>query len=121
MKRRFVYSSITLLLVVNLVIGARLYVRTAVAADKDSAYSSLRLFSYVLERVRKDYVDGKNLTYQELVYGALKGMINTLDPHSEFMPPSEYDDLTKDTQGAFGGLGIMIEISKDHYVTVLAP
>ena len=40
-----------------------------------------------MEKVRKDYVDGKDLTYQELVYGALKGMINTLDPHSEFMDP----------------------------------
>jgi carboxyl-terminal processing protease len=120
MKRRFVYGSITLLLALNLMIGAHLYVRTAQAADKDSAYSSLRLFSYVLERVRKDYVDGKNLTYQELVYGALKGMINTLDPHSEFMPPTEYDELQKDTEGAFGGLGIMIEM-KDNSVTVLAP
>ncbi len=73
-----------------------------------------------MEKVRKDYVDGKKLTYQELVYGALKGMINTLDPHSEFMEPAKYDELQKDTQGKFGGLGIMIEM-KDNYVTVLAP
>jgi len=54
---------------------------------------SLELFSYVLEKVRKDYVNGQKLTYQELVYGALKGMLNTLDPHSEFMEPEKYKEL----------------------------
>src|SRR5579872_3598559 len=120
MKRRFVYALVAVLLTANLMVGARIYVRSAHAAEKDSAYPSLELFSYVMEKVRKDYVDGKKLTYQELVYGALKGMINTLDPHSEFMEPAKYDELQKDTQGAFGGLGIMIEM-KDHYVTVLSP
>src|ERR1700739_3330132 len=120
MKRRLVYVLIGVLLAANLMVGAHIYVRSAQAAEKDSAYPSLELFSYVLEKVRKDYVDGKKLTYQDLVYAALKGMINTLDPHSEFMEPAKYDELQKDTQGAFGGLGIMIEM-KDHYVTVLSP
>jgi carboxyl-terminal processing protease len=110
----------TLLLAANLMVGAGIYIRSAHAGEKDSAYPSLELFSYVVEKVRKDYVDGKDLTYQQLVYGALKGMINTLDPHSEFMEPIKYDELQKDTQGAFGGLGIMIEM-KENFVTVLAP
>jgi carboxyl-terminal processing protease len=120
MKRRITFGLIGVLLAANLMVGARVYVRSAQAADKDSAYPSLELFSYVLERVRKDYVDGDKLTYKDLVYGALKGMINTLDPHSEFMVPDKYDELQKDTEGAFGGLGIMIEM-RDNYVTVLAP
>src|SRR5882762_3019020 len=119
MKRRVMYGTVVAVLTINLLIGARVYY-TAQVKEKDSAYPSLELFSYVLEKVRKDYVDGKNLTYQQLVYGALKGMINTLDPHSEFMEPVKYDELQKDTQGAFGGLGIMIEM-KDNFVTVLAP
>ncbi len=120
MKRRIIFGLITVLLAANLVVGARIYMRSAQATEKDSAYPSLELFSYVVEKVRKDYVDGDKLTYQDLIYGALKGMINTLDPHSEFMEPAKYDELQKDTQGAFGGLGIMIEM-KDNYVTVLAP
>src|SRR5580698_3680428 len=120
MKRRFIYSMLAVLLTANLIVGTRMYIRSAQGAERDSAYPSLELFSYVLEKVRKDYVDGKNLTYQQLVYGALKGMINTLDPHSEFMEPVKYDELQKDTQGSFGGLGITIEL-KDNYVTVLAP
>ena len=120
MKRRITYGLVAFVLAANLVVGGRLYFRSAQASEKDSAYPSLELFTYVLEKVRKDYVDGKKLTYQELVVGALKGMINTLDPHSEFMEPVKYDELQKDTQGAFGGLGIMIE-PKGDFISVLSP
>jgi carboxyl-terminal processing protease len=120
MKRRVIYGVIVAALGINLVVGALLYRNSAQAAEKDSAYPSLELFSYVMEKVRKDYVDGSKLTYQELVYGALKGMLNTLDPHSEFMEPEKYKELQNDTQGAFGGLGIVIAM-KDNFVTVVSP
>src|SRR6266446_9408231 len=120
MKRRLIYGTILLALSVNLFIGARVYLHAAQTGDKDDAYTSLQLFSFVMEKVRKDYVDGQNLTYQKLVYGALKGMLNTLDPHSEFMEPEKYKELQNDTQGAFGGLGIVISM-KDNFVTVVAP
>jgi carboxyl-terminal processing protease len=120
MIRRMIYGLLIAALGLNLLAGARVYFSTAQAATKDSAYSSLELFSYVLEKVRTDYVDGTNLTYQDLVDGALKGMVNTLDPHSEFMTPDEYKQLEDDTQGAFGGLGIVIGM-KDNFITVLAP
>src|SRR5437867_10266105 len=120
MKRRVIYGVLTVALTVNLLIGARIFLNSAQAAEKDSVYPSMELFAYVMERVRKDYVDGQKLTYQDLVYGALKGMLNTLDPHSEFMEPEKYKELQSDTQGAFGGLGIVIAM-KDNYVTVVAP
>src|SRR6266576_5355795 len=119
MKRRVMYGTVVTILTLNLLIGARLYY-TAQPAEKDSAYPRLELFSYVMEKVRKDYVDGQKLTYQELVYGALKGMLNTLDPHSEFMEPEKYKELQNDTQGAFGGLGIVVSM-RDNFVTVVAP
>src|SRR6478609_10205654 len=120
MRRRIIYGLLALLLTANVVVGARVFFRSARAAEKDSAYPSLELFTYVMEKVRKDYVDGKKVTYQDLIYGALKGMINTLDPHSEFMEPVKYDDLKKDTQGEFGGVGIVVSM-KDNYLTVVAP
>jgi carboxyl-terminal processing protease len=120
MKRRVIYGAVALVLTINLLIGTRVYFASAQAAEKDSPYPSLDLFAYVMEKVRKDYVDGQKLTYQELVYGALKGMLNTLDPHSEFMEPEKYKELQNDTQGAFGGLGIVISM-KDNFVTVVAP
>src|SRR2546426_3537736 len=120
MKQRLIYGLVSLALLVNLLIGARIYLNSAQAAEKDSAYPSLELFSYVMEKVRKDYVDGEKLTYQELVYGALKGMLNTLDPHSEFMDPEKYKELQSDTQGMFGGLGIVVSM-KDNFITVVTP
>ena len=121
MKRRFVYGLLTVVLGFNLLIGARIYIYSADAADRDEPYANYRLFSDVLEKVRQEYVDGGKLTYQELVHGALKGMLNTLDPHSEFMEASKFDELKKDTQGEFGGVGIVVSVGKDKALTVVAP
>ena len=120
MKRRLLYGVVITVLSFNALIGARIYLSSAQAAEKDSAYPSLQLFSYVMEKVRKDYVDGQNLKYQDLVYAALKGMLNTLDPHSEFLEAEKYKELQSDTQGAFGGIGIVVEM-KEGFITVVAP
>jgi carboxyl-terminal processing protease len=120
MKRRLIFGFIGALLAVNLVIGAKVYSNSTDSTPKDAVYPNMRLFSEVMEKVRRDYVDGTNLTYQDLVYGALKGMINELDPHSEFLDPEKYKDLQSDTEGHFGGLGIVIAM-KDNFVTVVAP
>jgi len=120
MKRRLIFGIIGAVLAVNLLIGAKVYSNSTDNAPKDSVYPNMKLFSEVMEKVRRDYVDGTNLTYQDLVYGALKGMINELDPHSEFLDPEKYKDLQSDTEGHFGGLGIVIAM-KDNFVTVVAP
>jgi len=120
MKRRLIFVFIGAVLAVNLLIGAKVYSNSADSTAKDSVYPNMKLFSEVMEKVRRDYVDGTNLTYQDLVYGALKGMINELDPHSEFLDPEKYKDLQSDTEGHFGGLGIVIAM-KDNFVTVVAP
>ncbi len=120
MKRRLIYGVVLIALTLNLAIGAKLYLGSAEAAERDSAYPNLELFSVVMEKIRKDYVGGKDLTYQDLVYGALRGMVGTLDPHSEFLEPDKYKDLQNDTQGQFGGLGIVVSV-KDDFLTVVAP
>jgi carboxyl-terminal processing protease len=120
MKRRLFFSSLLVVLALNLFVGAQIYLSSGQGAEKDDVYPNLKLFSIVLERVRSDYVDGGKLSYQELIYGALKGMLSTLDPHSEFMEPTKYDDLKKDTQGEFGGVGIVISV-KENFLTVVAP
>lgn len=120
MKRKFFYGLLLSVLSVNLFIGAQVYFQNVSAAEKDDPYPNLKLFSTVLERVRQDYVDGDKVTYQELIQGAMKGMLSTLDPHSEFMEISKYDELKKDTQGEFGGVGLSISV-KDGHVMVVAP
>jgi carboxyl-terminal processing protease len=121
MKRRLIFGSVTVLLALNLLIGARIYLSSARAADqKDSADANMEIFADVLQKVRTSYVDGQNLTYRELVYAALKGMIGSLDPHSEFMDADDYQQLQDDTEGQFGGLGLVVAL-KDGFVTVVAP
>ena len=108
-------------LLLNLAVGTHIYLSSAQAAEqKDSVYPNLELFANVLEKVRTEYVDGTNLTYHDLVSDALKGMIDSLDPHSEFMDPEEYQELQSDTEGEFGGLGLVVTM-KDNYVTVVTP
>jgi carboxyl-terminal processing protease len=120
MTKRVLYGLLVVALGLNLFVGAQIYLYSAAAAEKDEPYANYKLFSEVLEKVRQEYVDGNKITYQELIHGALKGMLNTLDPHSEFMDSSKFDELKKDTQGEFGGVGIVIGM-KDNYVTVVSP
>lgn len=120
MKKNFFYGLFVAVLVANLAFGAQVYFQSARAAEKDEAYPNLKMFTLVLERVRQDYVDGEKVSYQDLINGAMKGMLNTLDPHSEFMEPTKYDELKKDTQGEFGGVGIVISM-KENQITVVAP
>ncbi len=121
MKRRLVFSSVIILLALNLAIGAGIYFSTPrVAPQGDSEMADLEVFSQVMEKVRTEYVDGTNLTYQGLVESALKGMVASLDPHSDFLDADDYQELQDDTEGQFGGLGIVVEM-KDGYITVIAP
>jgi carboxyl-terminal processing protease len=120
MKRRLIYALLSLTLGINLLIGAQIYLYSAHASEKDEPYANYKLFSDVLEKVRQEYVDGGKLSYQDLIHGALKGMLSSLDPHSEFMEPSKFDELRKDTQGEFGGVGIVIAL-REKYLTVVAP
>jgi carboxyl-terminal processing protease len=121
MKRRLIYGLVIVALALNLAIGARIYLGSARASDKqDTVYPNLELFASVLEKVRKEYVDGRNLTYHDLVYSSLKGMVGSLDPHSEFMDVDDYQQLQNDTEGQFGGVGLVVSM-RDSYVTVVAP
>lgn len=81
-------------------------------------YEELRTFTEVISMVKKNYVEEVNA--KDLVYGAIKGMLNSLDPHSGFMNPDAYKEMQVDTKGEFGGLGIQIAI-KDGLLTVIAP
>jgi carboxyl-terminal processing protease len=121
MKRRLIYGLVMALLALNLILAQRVYVYSAHAAEqKDSAYSNLELFTDVLQKVHSEYVDGTNTTYRALVYSSLKGMIGSLDPHSEFLDPNDYQELQDDTEGQFGGLGLVVQM-KDSFVTVISP
>ncbi len=86
--------------------------------DDSDLYRQVEIFSDALTIVQEDYVDP--VSPKELIYGALKGMLSSLDPHSQFMDPDTYNELKVDTEGKFGGLGIEITL-KDGLLTVISP
>ena len=85
---------------------------------KDDLFKQIELFSDSLAVIQTDYVD--DVKPKDLIYGALRGMLSALDPHSQFMDPDTYNELKVDTEGKFGGLGIEITI-QDGLLTVVTP
>ncbi len=81
-------------------------------------YRQLKLFGDVLERVRADYVD--EVTDEELIEAAIRGMLTDLDPHSSYLDRDELKSMQEQTRGEFGGLGIQVTM-KDGFVEVIAP
>ena len=107
-------TALMTMLVVGIVAG-RGFERVFAQPD---TYDDLKTFSEVLSTVQKNYVE--ETKSRDLIYGAIKGMLNTLDSHSSFMPPEVYKEMQVDTKGEFGGLGIQIGM-KDNKLTVISP
>jgi carboxyl-terminal processing protease len=84
----------------------------------ETRYEDLALLANVLHHVQEYYVT--EVDERQLIEGALKGMLDTLDPHTSFLSADLYKDMQRDTKGEFEGLGIEIT-KKDGYVTVVAP
>ncbi len=78
--------------------------RAVHAAGGNEAYKQLDIFTRVLSYVQNNYVE--EVSEKQLLQGAIKGMIGTLDPHTAYMPPEIFKDMKVDTSGEFGGLGI---------------
>ena len=92
----------------------------AAAEEEDEAYRQIRLLTIAMMQVRKGYVDAAKTDYKSLVYGAMRGMLGSLDPHSQFLEPQAYQQVKDDTQGEFSGIGIVIG-TRDGTLTVIAP
>ena len=93
----------------------------AVAPDEDSAYANVQVFTRVLQLIRQDYVDDKKVGYRDLTYAAMRGMMSSLDPHSQFMEPEDFKSMQDDTNSEqFGGLGMTVSV-KDGYLTIISP
>jgi carboxyl-terminal processing protease len=103
-------------------LGAALAVAVAAGAGpgKDRSgerrFSKLDVFARVLSYVEANYVEA--IDERKLVYGAVKGMMRTLDPHSDFMTPEEFADMRADTDGEFGGIGVEVTEDKAGIVVV---
>ncbi|MDD5309770.1 MAG: S41 family peptidase [Deltaproteobacteria bacterium] len=106
-------------LVIIAVASAAVGIGAAMATPRTaSPYAKLAVFARVLSHIERSYVD--KVDEDGLVYGAIKGMVRTLDPHSSFLTPDEYRALNDDTVGRFGGVGLEVGVHGD-VLTVIAP
>ena len=126
--KRFPFSrSFRPLVAVAILLGTSLGV--AAAADPapatpvptdDTGYSEIATFAKAIELIRQDYVDSNKVSYHDLVYAAMKGMLSSLDPHSQFMDPDDFKDMQDDTRSRFNGLGVEVAV-RDGLLTVVTP
>lgn len=91
--------------------------QAVVAAAKDR-YQDLQIFTKVLNLIQQYYVE--EVDTKKLIYGGVKGMLQELDPHTNFLPPDIYKEFETETSGEFGGLGIEITVQND-VLTVISP
>ncbi len=110
----FVGPVLIVALVTGVLIGKG-WERTGHATE---TYEELKTFSEVLSQIQKHYVD--ETKPKDLVQGAIRGMLATLDPHSAYMTPEMYKEMQVETKGEFGGVGIQIGV-KENRLAVIAP
>jgi carboxyl-terminal processing protease len=86
----------------------------------DESYEYTLLFARVMQLIRQDYVDKNKVAYKDLTYAALRGMLSSLDPHSQFLDEESFQDIERETKGEFSGLGIVVGV-KDGNLVILSP
>lgn len=85
---------------------------------KDNLYDQVELFADAIGIVKTDYVEETDP--KKMIYGSLKGMLESLDDYSQFMEPEEYNEIRVETKGEFGGLGVEISM-REGILTVITP
>lgn len=113
-------KNVVLMLIIGFVTG--ILISNIGFAEKgqssDDLYKELEIFSDAVSIIRSDYVE--EAESKDLIYGALKGMLSSLDAYSQFMDPETYNEMKIETEGEFGGIGIEITI-RDNLLTIISP
>ncbi len=118
-KKRFLVTALVLLVLGTTTLfttGFLVGHRTAYA--KSDTYDDLRAFTRALELIRAKYVEEPDT--KELIQGAIRGMVSSLDPHSSYMTERAFKEINMDIKGEFQGVGIQIGI-KNQQLTVISP
>lgn len=115
LKKKWMVISIVFTVSILLAVAGRWAVNTV---NAQNGYEELRTFTEVLSHIKRNYVE--DVKTKDLVEGAIRGMLNSLDPHSSYLSPEAFKELRVGTKGEFGGLGIQIGM-KDNVLTVIAP
>ena len=82
------------------------------------AYRQMEMLTRAMEMVRQNYVDESKITYEELVEGALEGMLSRLDPHCEYMGRSLFEDMQREQSDTSEGIGITIALRQNQLTII---
>lgn len=118
--RRLSLAGTFFLLLSSVVAAPGAYASDPSSGRRDEAYRSLLMLTRAMEIVRRSYVDEEKTAYTNLVHGALRGMLSSLDEHSSFLDQRSFAVVQDETVGQFGGVGIVIGL-RDGALTVIAP
>src|SRR5437667_12457957 len=110
MRARFVFSTFVCLLLGSVLLNLRAENPRTASGEEDNGYSQISIFAKAVQLIRQDYVDGNKTSYRDLITAAMKGMLASLDPHSQFMDPDDFRDMQDDTRSRFNGLGIEVSM-----------
>lgn len=90
------------------------------ASEEDSPYEHIQVLARAMQLIRQDFVDDEKISYRDLTYSALRGMLAELDPHSQFMEPSAFEGMQEETKSEFGGLGVVVTM-EGGVLTIVSP
>ena len=88
------------------------------AANDDDIYKKIDLFSEVLDKINKEYVE--DINQSDVMDAAINGVLQSLDPYSAYMSPESFQNMQTETSGEFGGLGIEVSMEAG-VVKVISP
>lgn len=120
MTKQKALSFIVFLLMANVVFGAFQLAQVRSGTAESDFYSNLSHFGQVLRLIKENYVDESDAEYEVLVQEALRSMLRSLDPHSDYLDRQRFNDLQSETQQQYGGVGIQIE-AREGRIMVIAP
>ncbi len=108
--------ALTFVVMIGVVISGGNFCKSS--AEEEDIYENLSLFTETMKRIQELY--WRDVKTKDLIYGALMGMLSSLDRYSSFMTPDQYKEMKVETEGSFGGIGIEITL-QDHVLTVVSP
>ncbi len=115
MKR---YSLLLCFLFLTCIPASVIHAEEASQQQETATYKNLETFANVLDLLQQHYID--EIDSQDILIGAINGMLTSLDPHSSYLSPEDYKELQDDTKGSFSGIGIEITV-RDNVLTVVSP
>ena len=102
------------------ILASNAFAQDSAPKTEESPYNQLQLLARTMQLIRQDYVDESKTGFSELAHNALRGMLDQLDPHSQFMDAKNFKNMQEDTRSEFGGLGVVVT-ERSGVLTVINP